>query len=174
MKKTPTTIVDLSRLSLSSGEAKRLEVLTGFESLQLAGQAYCPNPDTVLAGLEISRASSGYALRLRFGVHLEGPCMRCLGLAEIDLEIDAREVDQNDTDEEELRSPYVCEEELDVGRWAHDATALAIPVRLLCGPHCAGLCPICGESLNGADRSEHEHDRGGDPRWEKLKDLKLE
>lgn len=174
MKYTPTTIVDLSRLTLSHGEAGRLDVPARLDSLELGGQPYSAKPETVVARLDISRSSGGYVLRLRFPAHLEGPCMRCLGPAAVDLEIDAREVDQHDTDDEELCSPYVAEDELDIGRWAHDATVLAIPTQFLCRPDCAGLCPTCGESLNEADPSAHVHDTGGDPRWEKLKGLKLE
>ena len=85
--------------------------------------------------------------------------MRCLEPAALDLEVEAREVDQADTDDEELRSPYVDDDELDLGRWAHDAAVLALPTRILCRPDCAGLCPVCGESLNDADPADHEHEQ---------------
>ena len=68
-----------------------------------------------------------------------------------------------DTDDEELRSPYVDDDELDVGRWAHDAAVLALPTQVLCRPDCAGLCPVCGESLNDADPADHEHDSATGP-----------
>ena len=77
--------------------------------------------------------------------------MRCLADAAVAVEVEAREVDQPVTDDEELRSPYVHEGVLDlIGAWAHDALALAVPQQLLCRPDCAGLCPVCGESLNDA------------------------
>jgi DUF177 domain-containing protein len=100
--------------------------------------------------------------------------MRCLDGAAVETEIDAREVDRADTEDEELRSPYVVEDRLDLGRWAHDAAVLAIPTRVLCRPDCAGLCPTCGESLNDADPGDHDHNIGGDPRWSKLNELKLD
>jgi uncharacterized protein len=100
--------------------------------------------------------------------------MRCLGEAALETEVDAREVAQEHTDDEELRSPYVDNEELDLGRWAHDAAVLTIPTQFFCRPDCAGLCPVCGESLNDADPADHEHDTGTDPRWAKLQELKLE
>ncbi|HEU5142476.1 MAG TPA: DUF177 domain-containing protein, partial [Solirubrobacterales bacterium] len=78
------------------------------------------------------------------------------------------------TDDEELRSPYVVEEHLDVARWAHDAAVLALPTQILCRPDCAGLCPVCGESLNDADPADHDHGGREDPRWAKLKELKLD
>ncbi|HEX7058384.1 MAG TPA: DUF177 domain-containing protein [Solirubrobacterales bacterium] len=167
-----TTIIDLTRLSLSHGEGRRLDLPVGLEPLEAGGQTYLPTPSAPTVRLDISRPSGGYAFRLRFTVHLEGPCMRCLDSAAIDLEIDTREVNQQDTDDEELLSPYVVDDELDVGRWAHDAAVLATPTQLLCRPDCAGLCPVCGESLN--DSKEHRHDSAPDPRWAKLNDLKLD
>jgi len=167
------TIIDLARLSLSHGEGRCLELPVRLAPLELAGQAYV-SPDSVPARLDISRPSGGYAFRLRFPVRIEGPCMRCLEDAALEAEIDTREVAQDDTDDEELLSPYVEDDELDLGRWAHDAAVLAIPSQFLCRSDCAGLCPVCGESLNDADPADHDHDTGGDPRWAKLRELKLD
>jgi uncharacterized protein len=169
-----TTIIDLARLSLSHGEGRRLELPVYLEPLELAGQTYAVSPESVAVRLDVSRPSGGWAFRLRFSLRIEGPCMRCLGDAALETEVDAREVAQENTDDEELRSPYVENEELDLGRWAHDAAVLAIPTQFFCRADCAGLCPDCGESLNDADPADHEHDDGVDPRWAKLKELELE
>ena len=169
-----TTIIDLARLSLAHGEGRRLEAPVRMEPLELGGQTYVPAPDSVPARLDLSRHSSGYALRLRFPLRVEGPCMRCLEAAALETEVDAREVSQEETDDEELTSPYVSDDELDLGRWAHDAAVLALPTQLLCREDCAGLCPICGESLNDSDPEDHKHEQASDPRWAKLKELNLE
>jgi uncharacterized protein len=174
MARIPTTIVDLARLNLAYGEGRRLDLPVRLDALALGGQSYAVEGESVNARIDFSRQSSGYAFRLRFPLRLDGPCMRCLEAAAVETEVDAREVDQRDTDDEELRSPYVVDDELDLGRWAHDAAALATPPRVLCRPDCAGLCPVCGESLNDADPSAHEHDTGGDSPWAKLDELKLE
>lgn len=174
MTKTPTTIVDLARLSLAHGEGARLDLPVRLDPLELGGQTYASQGDELKMRLDVSRPSNGYAFRLRFPICVEGPCMRCLEDAAVETEVDAREVDQSNTEDEELRSPYVVDDQLDLGRWAHDAAVLAIPSRILCRPDCAGLCPVCGESLNDADPKDHKHDAGGDPRWAKLNELKLE
>ncbi len=88
--------------------------------------------------------------------------------------VEAREVNASLTDDEELRSPYVHDDQLDIGRWAHDATILALPTRILCRPDCLGLCPTCGVSLNDADPADHIHESAKDPRWAALDNLKLE
>lgn len=170
----PPTTIDLDRLSLSFGEAARLELPLRTGALELGGQAYGPPVEQMTARVDVSRTSSGYALRLRFPLRLQGPCMRCLEPAAVALEIDAREVDQPQAGDEEMASPYVSGGELDVGRWARDAIALALPAQVLCRDDCVGLCAVCGESLNDADPQAHRHSEGGDARWAKLRELKLD
>jgi len=174
MSEARTTTIDLARLSLSFGEGKRVELPVELDPFELGRQTYLADPRAPTVRLDVSRPSGGYALRLALPVHLEGPCMRCLEPGALDLEVEAREVDQAATDDEELRSPYVVDDELEIGRWAHDAVMLALPSRFLCRPDCAGLCPVCGESLNDADDAAHEHEQTADPRWAALKNLKLE
>lgn len=168
------TTIDLSSLNLSFGDGKRLDLPVALEPFELGGQTYLASPETVTARLEVSRPAGGFALHVIFPIHLEGPCMRCLEPAALDLEVEAREVDQSDTEDEELRSPYVDEGELAIGRWAHDATMLALPTQLLCRPDCLGLCPTCGEPLNDAAPGTHDHGGSKDPRWAALDNLKLE
>jgi uncharacterized protein len=167
-------IVDLERLALSSGQARTLDLEVGLEPIELGGQTYAAAGGGNEARLDVSRTSTGYALRLRFATELIGPCVRCLEPAATEIEIDAREVDQPMTNDEELRSPYVSDGQLDVGRWANDALVLALPTQPLCRPDCAGLCSVCGESLNNADPDAHRHQTGGDPRMAKLRDLRLD
>ncbi|HEY1854694.1 MAG TPA: DUF177 domain-containing protein [Solirubrobacterales bacterium] len=167
-------MIDLTRLGLRSGEGKRLELPVELEPFELGGQTYAAAPRSPQVRLEVSRQAGGHAFHLSFPIHLEGPCMRCLEPAALDLEVEAREVDQAATEDEELRSPYVVEDELEIGRWAHDATLLALPTTFLCRPDCLGLCPVCGESLNDAGPGAHEHEKPVDPRWAALDDLKLE
>ncbi len=39
---------------------------------------------------------------------------------------------------------------LDLGLWARDAIAEALPAMILCREDCAGLCPTCGADLQPA------------------------
>jgi uncharacterized protein len=86
--------------------------------------------------------------------------------------VDAREIDQPG-EADELRSPYVEGDELDVKRWSRDALALALPAQIVCTDDCLGLCAVCGENLNRAG-PEHKHEREPDPRWAKLGELRFE
>ena len=167
-----TDTFDLRRLQLRSGEGRRFELALPLEGFDFAGQRYAVMPEQVPVVLDVSRmVGGGYSLRLRFAAGIAGPCMRCLAAAEPELEVDAREVDQPGGESDELDSPYVVDEQLDLSAWAHDALALALPAQVLCRPDCAGLCPVCGEDLN---LSPHEHEAAVDTRWSKLRELKLE
>ena len=70
-----------------------------------------------------------------------------------------------------MSGPYVGNGHLDIGPWADDALVLALPQQVLCRSDCAGLCAVCGESLNDATDEEHDHPREPDPRWAKLREL---
>ncbi len=164
---------DLAGLRLAPGEGRRLELVVGIEPLQMGGERYTVEPAQIPVSLEVSRmAGHGYALRLRFTASLRGPCMRCLKEAHPSTEVDAREVDRPGGGEE-LSSPYIADEMLDLAGWARDAFVLATPVQVLCREDCAGLCPECAADLNEAG-PEHSHEREPDPRWAKLRELNLE
>ncbi len=164
---------ELSGLRLSSGEGRRLELGVGIAPFQLGGERYAAEPKVVPVVLDISRTTGGgYALRLRFQATLAGPCMRCLGPASPTFEVDAREVSQPG-EGEELTSPYLKREELDLGSWARDALALTLPNAVLCREDCAGLCPVCGVKLDDVG-PDHAHESGPDPRWAKLSELRFD
>jgi uncharacterized protein len=168
-----TDVLDLAGLRLSAGEGRRFELAVHVDSLTLAGERYEAQPAAVPARLDVSRMTgNGYALRLRFEATLAGVCMRCLESAAPRIEVDAREVDRPGGGEE-LSSPYLEDEQLDLASWARDAFALALPTQVLCRAECAGLCPVCAANLNEAG-PEHAHERASDPRWAKLSELKLE
>ncbi len=169
-------ILDLSRFVRSSGEGRRVDVDVDPGGLTYGDHSYAVAGGTVPARVDISRTSTGYSLRIRFEAAVTGPCMRCLDAAEMPIEVDAREVDQPGGSEEDgLRSPYVDADELDLGAWAHDALALAMPAQVLCRPECKGLCPVCGESLNGADSGAHRHaDQHRPGPMDKLSELKFD
>ena len=165
--------LDLASLQLASGAGRRLEVAVHVAPVELSGERYEFHPDPVPVRLSVSRMTGeGYALRLDAGTRVSGRCMRCLKDAERGIELSAREVDVP-SGGEELDSPYVADEKLDLVAWVHDALALAMPAQLLCRDDCAGLCPVCAVDLNEAG-PDHHHERVPDPRWAKLGEIRFE
>jgi uncharacterized protein len=168
-----TDSFDLGRLKLTAGEGRRLDLEVDIEPLILGGEEYSVEPSLVPVRLDISRTTGeGYALRLRFEAALEGPCMRCLAPAAPAFVIDAREISQPG-EIDQLDSPYVAQQVLDLAAWAREALALALPTQVICRPDCAGLCPVCGADLNAAG-PEHAHEAEPDPRWAKLSELRFD
>jgi uncharacterized protein len=88
------------------------------------------------------------------------------------VQIDAREVDQSGGGEE-LDSPYLEGDDLDLRSWARDSVALELPTQIVCRDDCKGICAICGENLNDADPGHH-HEKAPDPRWNKLSEITFE
>ena len=165
------TSFSLRSVRLRPGEEWRDRQEVELQPLMLGGQRYLPVPEKVDAELVISRAASGTVFELRFDARLHGPCYRCLADAVLDLPISAREYQATSPgDSDELRTPYIESDRLDLSAWARDALVLALPDKILCREDCAGLCPVCGVDLNS---NPHEHDDEQlDSRWAALSELK--
>jgi uncharacterized protein len=164
--------IDLETLNLRPGDGRRIDARLWIEPLSLAGQPYDVAGGAVEARLDVSRTLQGYALRLRFEAPLEGACMRCMADARPVIGVDAREVEQPG-EADELHSPYLQDGALELARWARDALVLAVPPKILCREDCRGLCPVCGADMNAPEAADHRHEEAGDPRWSKLRELKL-
>jgi len=165
------TTFNLRQAKLRTGEQFRDTLEVQLEPLVLGGQEYLPVPDRVPAELTITKATTGNVYELSFRARLHGPCFRCLTDTAVDESIDAREYHaSNPAGDEELVSPYVVDETVDLSAWARDALALALPGKILHTPDCAGLCPVCGKDLN---EEPHTHDEiAADPRWSALDELR--
>jgi uncharacterized protein len=165
------TVFNLNNVKLRTGEQFRENVDVQLEPLVLGGQEYGPAPDQVPSVLTITKATSGSVYTLAYTVHLHGPCFRCLRDSTIELAIHATEYQALDSGgDEELESPYISDDSLDLSSWARDALALELPEKILHSPDCAGLCTVCGKDLN---EEPHTHDElAADPRWAALDELR--
>ena len=67
----------------------------------------------------------------------------------------------------------MVEEVLDLSAWARDALVLGLPAKILCREDCPGLCPVCAADLSEVGE-DHTHDEAPDPRWAKLRELRLD
>ena len=164
------TSFSLRQVKLRPGEQYRDELEVELSPLDYGGQRYLPVPATVPAAFEITRANTGTVFSLAFTARLFGPCYRCLGDAVLEVPIHAREYQAQAPEDDDMRTPYLEGDNLDVSAWGRDAVALALPVKILCGPECAGLCPVCGKNLN---EEPHEHEEPtAESRWAALEALR--
>jgi uncharacterized protein len=166
------TSFSLRQVKLRPGEAYRDELELELQAFDFGGQRYVPVPEKVAALFEVSRANTGTVFTLSFTARVYGPCYRCLGDAVLELPISGREYQAESPDDEQLTTPYIHGANIDLSEWAHDAVALALPEKILCGPDCAGLCPVCGKNLTDEPHTHEEQE--GDPRWAALEALRNE
>jgi DUF177 domain-containing protein len=164
------TSFSLRSLRLRPGEEHREEQEVALEPISLGGQGYLPVPDKVKTQFVVSRAQSGTVFELRFKTRLHGPCYRCLSDAVVDVEVAASEYQAENPKSDELRTPYLVNDQLDLSAWARDALVLELPDKILCRVDCSGLCPVCGRDLN-VDPHGHD-DEELDSRWAALSELR--
>jgi uncharacterized protein len=104
-----------------------------------------------------------------------GECVRCLESVEEPLDVDFQELYAYDGggrsgDGDPSDDTRRLEDDLlDLEPVLRDEVVLALPMKPLCAPDCAGLCPECGVRL--ADAPGHAHEADTDPRWAALRRL---
>jgi uncharacterized protein len=102
----------------------------------------------------------GAEIRIRgdLATRLEASCDRCLGAVEIpvsrDFDLFYRPL-QSIAQEEEIEIPA---DEMEIGFYSGDGIELAdvaieqvilsVPMKVICGAECRGLCPVCGANRN--------------------------
>ena len=133
------------------GAARKIDV-TG-EYAEVASEGY---RRAVAGDVHLLRTTRGILLRAKLRVEPEYECSRCLKqfITPVDLEIDelfafsrdpvSLAVIELDPDEFHLED----EQYLDASEAVRQYEVAARPIRSLCRPDCAGLCPRCGRDLN--------------------------
>ena len=144
-----TATLNLRTLRLRAGEQYRTREQITLQPFELGGQVYAPEPGTVDADVIVTQATTGTVFELAFSTRFHGPCFRCLEEASLGIDVQAREYQATKPEgEEELMTPYLHEDRIDLEEWARDAVADLLPEQILCREDCAGLCPECGLDLN--------------------------
>ena len=132
------------------------------------------------AQIRIESVLDGVLVNLDFDFEVEAECARCLEpvmwidhslVTELFLyeETDSRGrvVQAFEDASEELTFFYVQDDAVDLLDSVRDAIVLDLPLSPLCRPDCLGICPHCGDKLEGAP---HEH-ATTDRRWAALEGL---
>lgn len=115
-----------------------------------------------LAPLEVGAVAelAGAEIRIRghLGTRLAATCDRCLGPVEIRVQRDfdvyyrpvasiARE-DEVEIPREELDIGFYHGEGVELADLLTEQVILSVPMKVVCGPACRGLCPVCGVNRN--------------------------
>ena len=146
------------------------------------------NAPDIVSGEGGMRIASDYEIRLDVSkvlneIHIQGdvsfsvvsPCSRCLDPVESNLKSEINltllpRKSEIDGDKMEDYESYDGNE-IDVSGYLREIIAISLPVKILCGEQCRGLCQGCGVNLNAATCSCE--DGWIDPKLAVLRKVKL-
>lgn len=131
--------------------------------------------------VKLLRTDREILVRARLKNWVEAICSRCLASSRVPLELNIEEeyfpsIEVNTGLSLPLpQEPgaFLIDQNhiLDLGEAVRQYTLMAMPMKPLCSPRCAGLCPQCGHNLNeglcGCSPVV-------DPRWEELRKIAAE
>jgi len=139
-----------------------------------------------------NKVSGGVLVRGELTANLSGPCKRCTTDVEFELpvkftlnlipkELAGQVSDAVDDDEEgseggsfdldQADEELFDGKEIDLDPIVREQVLLALPMDVVCGEDCKGLCPVCGQNRN--EKACQCDPKVTDPRWMALKDIKL-
>ena len=123
-------------------------------------------------------------IRLRgdLQVTVAAPCDRCLEPVSMPIRnpfdlvympvAEAAEGGEDEIDESAVEVGYYEGHGLHLNDVLREVVLLALPMQLVCGESCKGICPICGQNRNQRECACQA--AVVDDRWSKLKDLRTE
>ncbi len=153
-----------------------------WDTKETVDPAVLERPDLVDLGPvawrgQVVHADPGFFLRARLSYEQALCCTRCLKdfrettNSEVELMIlvdgaraGAGERGEHELHENDLGVLHVGEEFLDTDPILLEQLQLNVPMKPLCRPDCAGLCPGCGADRNAAEACTCT-ESSGDPRW---------
>jgi len=157
-------VTDVSELLESPGYRKRISLRAEVPGLDAGLSHAAPDVQFDLTGEAIE---GGIWITGTIAGRYSAECRRCLVPIDREYTFQAAELYRPAGDAWE--EGYVIKEEtIDLAPLVRDTVLLNLPQNPLCRPDCAGLCSVCGRSLND---DPHTHGPEVDARWSALKDL---
>lgn len=174
-------------IGLLGRPGQRKDLITAVAPESFGDEPWGPAVDTMQGEIELDLVleaiSGGILVRGPIRATATGTCARCLAATSDTWEVEVLELHRAvvdvegdgpaEDDEDDLDYRLVDgDRQLELDQMVRDALVVGQPVRVLCRPDCAGLCPSCGVDRNTGSCA-HGEDRPIDPRWEALRDLRL-
>jgi len=130
--------------------------------------------NAVKGDVTLTRTKSGIMVKGEMTASVRGTCSRCLKLIDYEVSYDFEEEALPSTIISEGLSPQTQSDNLtidesqilDLSEVIQQYALLAMPIKPLCRPDCAGICPCCGQDLNQTTCQCPPNAR--DQRWSKL------
>ena len=125
--------------------------------------------------LHITRVINEVTVLGNVQLSIEAPCSRCVEPVKIELNplinlvLSPSEKISDDEDDDEHET--YSDDEVDLSNYIREQVAISLPVKVVCGEDCKGLCSTCGINLN-EESCTCDNDQV-DPRFAILKNLKV-
>ncbi len=137
----------------------------------------------LIVQVSVSREDKRYVMNGRLAGKLRLVCDRCLDTYTFALGRDFRlslsppiplesARDETELKREDLAVGFIEAEKIDLDDIIREQIYLSLPIQLLCGSSCAGLCTGCGVNLNRETCKCSKN--AGHPAFLKLKELKIQ
>jgi uncharacterized protein len=150
------------------GSRRALQLRAPVPGLAVTASAI-PDDEPVVLDVLLERVHEGVLVRGAVRAHWAAPCSRCLRPVGGELDCEMQELFEPTPLDGET---YPLEHDhIDLALPVRDAVLVELPLAPLCGPDCAGLCPVCGRDRNDDPCSCDE--KTSDPRWAALSQLEL-
>jgi uncharacterized metal-binding protein YceD (DUF177 family) len=121
------------------GAQEEIDLRVGPDVLPELGLA----GDLHVEGRMINLGTEGVEVAITVDGAIARECARCLAPVTVPLDASSEE-----TFGLSGSWPSVVEDTVDVQPMVNEAVLLEEPLRVLCRPDCAGICPTCGKDLN--------------------------
>ena len=134
-------------------------------------------PGAHLSGSVTDNGGGYIRLHAVASVPYRGECARCLDTVDgvLEFDFDRTLVPEGVLSDEQLEEGIdeylvIRHGTLDIDEALSESIFLEFPLRILCSPDCAGLCPHCGRKLLIGEKCSCEPHEV-DPRWAKLREI---
>lgn len=123
---------------------------------------------------DIYKVGHSYEIAVNISFGFESQCARCTRPVTRQMEttllgrLEKQEYGSSEN-EDDIDTILLHDNFLDIDKYILMEIASSLPMKVLCGRECKGICPQCGKNLNEETCDCREETI--DPRFEKLKDL---
>lgn len=170
-------VIDLRGLGRQPGSMQPLRKIVSSPERIGTEMIAVPEGAPVELDLRLESVTEGVLVSGTVSATAQGACRRCLDPLTPRVQLTVQELyaypgssTDETSDSEEIRR--VAAEHVDLLPLVRDSVVLDLPLHPVCRSTCQGLCPGCGERLDGLP-ADHAHD-DYDARWSALASLREE
>ena len=167
--------VNLTKIKIKPPEMLAFSFVETLDASAYQYDDFCVLGDAAVKGTIVNRGESDFLATFSYEAQIELICSRCGKAFSLPVSGAAKAhfTPEPQTEEDGEESVFPVEAaSADLAAAVLNEIYFRLPMQPLCHEACRGLCPICGTDLN--EHSCSCQDDTIDPRWEKLKNLRMQ